>query len=160
MALHKLLVDDFYDDTYSLFGIHCNIEDYRLAYLLNRFLKIDLKRNEKDLDFKYVTASYAIFEWEDKQHHLTWNLVSNICKIEESTLTSSGSLFHNESKIIKTHNLIPEFKNVNYLLKVENDGRPVNEKPILNQLHTVPQIITAYTIDADELKSRENLIFK
>jgi hypothetical protein len=66
MALHKLLVDDFIDTTYSLMAIHCTLEDYRVAYLLNQYLQIKLKRNPQDLDFKYVAASYPIYEWEDK----------------------------------------------------------------------------------------------
>ena len=43
MALHKLQVDDFYDDTYKLIAVHCALEDYRLAYLLNCYLGLNLK---------------------------------------------------------------------------------------------------------------------
>ena len=44
MALHKLLVDDFDDLNYSLLAVHCEMEDYRLAYLLNQSLKIPQKK--------------------------------------------------------------------------------------------------------------------
>jgi hypothetical protein len=44
MALHKLLEDDFDDDAYSLLAIHCDSDDFRLAYLLNQYLNINLKR--------------------------------------------------------------------------------------------------------------------
>ena len=54
MALHKLLVDDFYDATYKLIAIHCRLEDYRLAYLLNQSLNLKLERNPNDLDFNYI----------------------------------------------------------------------------------------------------------
>ena len=43
MAVYKLLDDDFDNDDYLLLAIHCAIDDYRLAYLLNQYLYINLK---------------------------------------------------------------------------------------------------------------------
>ncbi len=159
MAMHKLLVDEFSDDIYSLIAIHCTIEDYRLAYLLNRNLSINLARMVRDLDFKYIAASYSIYEWEDKNQHFTWHLVANVCKREEDSLTSSGTLFETQNKIIRTHNLIPEYKNVNYLLKIFNDGNAINEKTILHKIQEIPQVAAVYSIDVDQLRSKNNLIF-
>ena len=159
MALHKLLVDDFSDENYSLLAIHCTIEDYRVAYLLNQYLNINLVRKAQDLDFKYIAASYSIYEWEDKNQLVTWNLVSNVCKKEEDSLTSTGSLFKSQNKIIRTHNLIPEYKKVNYLLKIYNDGNFINEKTIIHKIQEIPQIAAVYSIDVTQLKSKDNLIF-
>ncbi len=159
MALHKLLVDDFYNDTFSLLAIHCTIENYRVAYLLNQYLQIKLKRNPQDLDFKYVAASYPIYEWEDKNQQMTWSLVSNICKKEEDSLVSTGTLFDTQSKIVRTHNLIPEFKKANYLLKIDNDGNFINEKTIIHKIQEISKIAAVYSIDVSQLKSKENLIF-
>jgi len=159
MALHKLLVDDFNDDTYSLLAIHCTIEDYRVAYLLNRYLQINLKRNPQDLDFEYVSASYSIYEWEDKSQQTTWSLVSNVCKKEEDSLISTGSLFNVQSKIIRTHNLVPEFKKVNYLLKIDNGGNFINERAIVQKIQDISQIVAVFSIDVSQLKSKDNLIF-
>jgi len=159
MALHKLLVDQFYDETYSLLALHCTIEDYRVAYLLNQYLNINLKRHPKDLDFEYIKASYALYEWEDSQRQMTWNLVSNICRREEESLVSSGSLFNSKEKITRTFSLIPEFKNVSFFLKIDNDGNHINEKVIINKIHKIPQIATAYSIDLFDVKSKDNLIF-
>jgi len=159
MALHKLLIDDFNDDTYTLIAIHCTIEDYRVAYLLNQYLNINLKRNPQDLDFKYVAASYSIYEWEDKNQLMTWNLVSNVCKKEEDSLTSTGSLFKSQHKIIRIHNLIPEHKKVNYLLKINNDGNFINEKALIHKIQEIPQIAAVYSLDVAQLKSKDNLIF-
>jgi hypothetical protein len=159
MALHKLLVDDFSEDNYSLMAIHCTIEDYRVAYLLNKYLNINLVRKTRDLDFKYIAASYSIFEWEDKNHQIIWNLVSNVCKKEEDSLTSTGSLFKSPNKILRTHNLIPEYKKVDYLLKIYNDGNFINEKSIIHKIQEIPQIAAVYSIDVEQLKSRDNLIF-
>ncbi len=159
MALHKLLVDDFSEDTYSLLAMHCTIEDYRVAYLLNQYLLISLKRKLQDLDFKYAASSYSIYEWEDKAQQTTWNLISNVCKKEEDSLISTGSLFNSQSKITRTHNLMPELKQVNYLLKINNGGGFINEKVIIHKIQEIPQIAAVYSIEVSQLKTKDNLIF-
>lgn len=159
MALHKLLVDDFSEDTYSLLAIHCTIEDYRVAYLLNQYLLISLKRKPQDLDFKYAASSYSIYEWEDKAQQTTWNLISNVCKKEEDSLISTGSLFNSQNKITRIHNLMPELKQVNFLLKINNGGGFINEKVIIHKIQEIPQIVAVYSIDILQLKSKDNLIF-
>lgn len=159
MALHKLLVDDFDVEAYSLFAIHCTLEDYRVAYLLNKQLQINLQRKANDLDVHYNSSSFSIYEWEDKNQRMIWNLVSNVCKKEEESMVSSGSLFETQNKILRTHNLIPEYKKVNYLLKIDNDGNFINERAIVQKIQDISQIAAVFSIDVSQLKSKDNLIF-
>jgi len=159
MALHKLQVDDFYDDAYKLIAIHCRLEDYRLAYLLNKNLELQLRRKEEDIDFQYLKSSYSIFEWNNEEQYITWNLVSNICKKEEESLYSTGTLFQTSEKVLKTYHLISQFKKVDYFIKISNEIQNVNEKLILSKLQTIPQIITSYTVDPLKIKSKDHLIF-
>jgi len=50
--VRKLILDDIIEDIdYTLIGIHCSIEDYRLAYLLNQFLNLKLKRKDSDIEY-------------------------------------------------------------------------------------------------------------
>jgi len=159
MALHKLLVDDFYDASFSLLAIHCRLEDFRLAYLLNKHLELKLERKPNDLDYNYFAASFSIYEWENKKLDTVWHLVSNICKKEEAALQSSGSLFEHQTTLTRTFNLLPELKTVDYLIKVSNEYRNFNEKLILNKIQSIPQVITTYSVDIDQIKSKEHLIF-
>lgn len=159
MALHKLLVDDFYDASYSLLAVHCRLEDYRLAYLFNKYLNLNLKRQPQDLDYKYFAATYPIYEWFDEESFTTWHMVSNVCKKEEDSLQSSGSLFATNEKVLKTYHLLPELKNVDFLIKITNDDRYLDEKLMLEKIQSIPQVITTYTIDVDQLRSKDNLIF-
>ncbi len=158
MALHKLMVDDFYDDTYKLIAIHCRLEDYRLAYLLNQKLELRLQRKKEDIDMEYLKSSYSIFEWNNASQYVTWNLVSNVCKKEEDSLYSTG-LFQTNEKVMKTFNLVPEYKKVDYFIKISEEIQNVNDKLILNKLQSIPQIITSYTVNPSELKSKDHLIF-
>ncbi|WP_147677706.1 IPExxxVDY family protein [Algibacter pacificus] len=160
MAVHKLILDDVFDNVLcTLIAIHCTLEDYRLAYLLNKELKIKLARRIDDLDLNNGKSNYSIFEWEDKKHLTTWNLVSNSCKTEVFQEVSFGSLFDNQEKIIKTTHLIPEYKRVNFFLKIENEFSLSREKYIIDSILKISQIATAYSIDINQLKSKDNLIF-
>ncbi|XCF06382.1 IPExxxVDY family protein [Tamlana crocina] len=160
MAVHKLILDDTFDDSvYTLTAIHCRLEDFRLAYLLNNHLGICLSRKASDLDAKNGQASYSIFEWEDEKQLITWSLVSNICKTEEIQESDYKSLFDNQEKITKTFHLLPEFKTVNYFLKIEGELSIKKERSITEAILNIPQVATAYSIDSGQLKSKDNLIF-
>ena len=160
MAVHKLILDDVFDDVLcTLVAIHCTLEDYRLAFLLNKHLKIKLARKSKDLDFNKGKSNYSIFEWNDEKHLTTWNLVSNSCKTESFQDVGYGSLFDNQEKITRITHLIPEYKRVNFFLKIENEYSLSKEKYIIDSILEISQIATAYSIDINQLKSKDNLIF-
>lgn len=160
MAVHKLILDNVFDETcYTLIAIHCTIEDFRLAYLINSKLGINLKRKPCDLDFNKGKSSFSIFDWEDKKQLITWTLVSNICKKEVYQEAKTQSLFNLEHIITKKFNLVPEKKQVNYFLKIDNNLNEKQEKHIITSMLNIPQILTAYSIDASQLKSKDNLIF-
>ena len=159
MAVHKLILDDAFDEVlYTLIGIHCTLEDYRLAYLLNKHLGIALART-LDLDYNNGKASYSIYEWEDEKQLVTWSLVSNISKTETLQQIDHKSLFDTQQNIIKTSHLLTEYKTVNYFLKIDSEFSFSKEKYILDSILNIPQIATAYSIDSSQLKSKDNLIF-
>ncbi|AUS07286.1 IPExxxVDY family protein [Pseudotamlana carrageenivorans] len=160
MAVQKFVLDHAFDEAlFTLVGIHCNLEDYRLAYLINRVLGIALKRRKTDLDLSHSQATFSIFEWEDQKQLINWSLVSNICKKEEFQTRKFDSLFDSQEKIIKTFHLLPEYKTVNFLLKIDSEISTNKTKYILDRLLKIPQIATAYSIDSSMLKSKDNLIF-
>ncbi len=159
MALHKLLVDDFNDDTYALIAIHCRVEDYRMAYLINKQLGVNLVRRSKDLDLNYTSSNYALFDWYDEPNDEDWYLVANVCKKEEESLSSTGMLFSDDLKVTKTYNLVPEMSQVDYFLKISNDRCQVNTKLIGDKLQQIPQVITNYNVELSKVKSKEHLIF-
>lgn len=160
MAVHKLVLDNiFEEDLYTLIAIHCTLEDYRLAYLLNKYLGISLIRKPLDLDYKNGKSTYSIFEWEDNKQQTIWSLVSNVCKTEDYRQRRNESLFDSEEKITRTAYLVSENKTVNYFLKIDNEINFSKEKYIINNVLKIPQIATAYSIDVNQLKSKDHLIF-
>ena len=68
-------------------------------------------------------------------------------------------MFETNQSITKTFYLLPELKQVNYLLKIDDEFNLSKEKYIINTLLSIPQIATAYTIDLNQLKSKEQFNF-
>jgi len=160
MAVHKLLVDDFEDENYSLLAIHCDLEDYRLAYFLNQNLAIKLARTKEDLDFVASTASFSVFEWTNTRFQTDWHLIKNNCLVEEEEVQISQGLFaESNDKNWAVHYVLTEHQTVDYFLKINNGGGIINEKGILNTIQNISKISTAYSVDVSQLKSKEHLIF-
>jgi hypothetical protein len=146
------IYEDLYVEEFSLVGIHTSLEDHALVYALNGALKIHLKRTAKDLSFS-SSISYPCFEWKDELYDRNWVLFINSCITSQQT--SPAGLFPEELSYT-SHQLVPEHKEVNYLLKMDEDGL---NAALLQKIKAIPKVVTAYAIETEKLKSKPNLIF-
>jgi len=159
MAIHKLMIDDFDDADYTLIAIHSSLEDYRLAYFVNRGLGIRLEKCPKDIGFKQkeTVAFFSRYTFEDNANDAAWNLIQNK-NSAHSTQMGIVSLFTEAGLSISTSAFfIPELKTVDYILKI--DAAESENGDIVNGLLDIKHIATAYKIDHYKLKSKNNLIF-
>lgn len=162
MALHKLILEDDLDDLFSLIAIHCGVEEYKMAYLLNQHLGMQLKRNRVDLDFqrdgKLVT--FAMYEFEDKKHHIRFNLIANVSNPQIHILESDGnpmtSLFSDRDN---TYYLLPELRKVDYFIRIDCEYGEPPLREILSEINKIKHVISAYSVDVTRIKSKNNLIF-
>ena len=159
MAIHKLSIDDFITIDYGLIAIHSPLEDYRLAYFLNRELAILLEKSAEDISYSIRggESGFSRFAYEDGNDTL-WSLVQNRHSIVG---TQPGeSLFGQAGMNVATSTfLLPELKKVDYILKIENTPDVFALDTVVGSLLTVKHITTAYIIDHNKLKSKNNLIF-
>lgn len=155
MATLKLS-NDFYEPTCSLVAVHCTMEAYRLAYLLNSRLQLRLKRIVgKSSEDSHVLSEY--YEWENEMEDMMWGLIVNATK---TVASSGGSDLFSSGLLTMTSYLIPEMKKVDYFLKIDNaEGAYDLEKQIIQKINDIPQVATAYEVDVNQLKSKHNLIF-
>lgn len=153
VAVHKI-TDDFHEDSFTLVALHSSMEDHAMVYAINLCLKSNFKRSSKDLDLSQH-ISFPIFEWRDDGNDSYWTLMSNKSQQEENFVR--GGLFENEPLFSK-HYLLPEYKESDYLLKIEHEDDALEEQTV-KQLLTIPNVITAYVLNVDHLKSKSNLIF-
>ena len=160
MGSYKLLLDEAFDFDFNLIAIHCSLEQYRLAFLINKYAGLRLSSSE-DVHFfaKQLKYSFGTMRYEDSKNYLNYTLISNHFKLRYSQVLTASALFA-ESEHFKTFNLVPEVKNADYLLKVESDEDNAPCTKLLGQLNRIPHIITAYQIDVSALKSKQNLIFE
>lgn len=161
MTIHKLHVEEFDEIDYQLIAIHSTLEDFRLAYYINQNLPINLKKSNCDLQVsnKESETQFTRFVFEDEKDIL-WSLVQNQNKAVVSNLTVNQGLFSNSEDTMSTKiYLIPEFKKVDYFLKIENDEVAIDMIQITNQLKKIERISAVYSVEVEKIKSKNNLIF-
>lgn len=158
MAVYKIL-DNFYEEpTFAVIAIHSHLEDYRLAYLLNLQLQSNLKRLPVNIDFKDQT-SFSLYEWEDEYQDTIWNLIANKCHPQNSTIQKGEENLFSLQNTITTHFLIPERSRIDYFLKIDNGTEANNLENIIVEINKIAHVSTAYQLNIESLKSRNNLIF-
>ncbi|CAM3335357.1 IPExxxVDY family protein [Aequorivita lipolytica] len=162
MANHKLIFDEDFEEPYTLIAIHCSEEAYKLGYLINQHLKLKLKRSHTDLDFSTegLLITFPLYDFEDVYKYTHFYLVANKCKSVNAVLQSSGGLFAEMvSEKATVHYLLPEFKKVDYFLKIYSDFGTISLRKILSEINEIKQVISAYNVEMDNIKSKNNLIF-
>lgn len=162
MAIHKLDLGEFDEIDYYLIAIHTSLEDYRLAFFINQMLPINLSKskNEIQINIKEGETNFSRFYYYDPEKAISWNLIQNKNEVTEQKKGNSQNLFSNVTMEVSTKVfLLPEFKKVDYFLKIENveDTRSVSK--IQTALNKIDSISTLYTVDTNQIKSKNNLIF-
>ena len=159
MALHKLYIEEFDEIDYQLIAIHTTIEDYRLAYMLNKNVPVLFARSKEDVQIKTQQgiAYFPLFDFECPIHGAYWSLIGNQGDIPASKGFKDGLFTASDLGIATRVYLLPEFKKVNFFVKIESDLQPLNE--IIKSINMIDQVSTVYSVDTEKIKSINNLIF-
>ncbi|UQD55429.1 IPExxxVDY family protein [Flavobacterium sp. K5-23] len=162
MAIHKLDLGDFDEIDYLLVAIHTTLEDYRLAYLINQKLDINLSKNKDDIQVnsKEGEAKFSRFHHYNSDKTISWNLIQNRNEVFQEKKDSIQNLFSDTTLEVSTKvYLLPEFKKADYFLKIENNIEMIDLSIMKKLLNTIDSISTVYTVDINKIKSKNNLIF-
>ncbi|MFT7442935.1 MAG: hypothetical protein ACI9Q3_001312 [Maribacter sp.] len=156
MQIHSLGLEDFSEDEYSLIGIHTALEDFKLAYLLNKYLCTSFYKSREDLNFEDLQkkASFSIFNYTSSKYDFDWFLIANSSKAENQKETNELLI----TSEIKTY-LIPEKKKVDFFIKIYGDLEDSFMSETVDKIKKIEQVITSYLIDKNTLKSKDFLIF-
>jgi hypothetical protein len=142
--MKALLLDIEYDYGFSLFGVVSPVKDYKLAWVLNRLLDLQLIKQE-DL----------CYELQEKERLL-------ISHYEHSSEHSVVRLFRNKAigtQSIKKAFLLPDLKEFDYVLQVTGGMQQYHPQEFIAQLSNSPMVQYVKQFDPLTLKYRENLIF-
>ena len=162
MAIHKLDLGEFDEIDYHLIAIHTSLEDYRLAYFINQKLPINLgkSKDEVQINIKEGETKFSRFYYYDSENEISWNLIQNKNEVTQQKKDAIQNLFSNTTLEISTKvYLLPEFKKADYFLKIENTEDTMNLPKIKTILNTIDSISAIYTVDTNQIKSKNNLIF-
>lgn len=157
MAIHKIQINDFVSDDYELIAIHSSLDDYKLAYMLNKELGVQLSKNNAYVEIAIPEgkSAFSNYIFDDEKNDVVWTLIENKTTIINSNKQTT-SLFE---QVDITVFLLPEFKKADYLIKIENIDYGFDSESIIEKIQEIKNVTTAYAIDITNLKSKNNLIF-
>jgi hypothetical protein len=162
MAIHKLDLGEFDEIDYHLIAIHTSLEDYRLAFFINQKLPINLSKSENEIqiNIKEGETKFSRFYYHAIEKEISWNLIQNKGQVVQQKKDNSQNLFSNLTLEVATKvYLLPEFKKVDYFLKIENLDETMNGTKIQTALNAIDNISAIYTVETNKIKSKNNLIF-
>ena len=139
MAKKKLLIE--YDYDFLLFGISCSEKLYRICWALNNQLKLSLVK-DKDIEVveknQIIHTKFPVFFFHQKETLTEYRVISN--KIENKLFVS-------------------EFKQADYLFVIQGNFLSAEKTNILKKIKEVAFVQTAFEINPQQIKSKDNFIF-
>ena len=162
MSVNKLVLDSFEVDAFYLCAIHSSLPSYKMAFLLNKYLGLQFARFSKDIEVisGQDVEIYPCYVFEDKENYTEYSLLKNKCVFENSVTTENGDLFADELRQQTIKNLIPEYKKVDYFLKIETDNFNYSVKLLISKITMINQVIASFEVDYENIKSKTNLIIE
>ena len=152
MALRKLKHIEIEED-FKLIGIHCQLEGYKLAFNLNKFLNISLEHFDYSININKFDCIFEMFKHVSETYNTKIYLFSN--KSFGNIQSYEPNLFDNINSNVY---LINEKRNIDFFLKIE--GGSFNYISLINKIHEIPMVQSCYLVNLKSQKSKYNLIFE
>lgn len=140
MKKTKLFVEPIFD--FELLGLVSPVKDYKMAWLINRELDLNLIKSD-DIQIEFLSApQLEISQYLLSLPHGFIQLLKN------KALNTSQQLAY----------LIPELRNLDYFLLVQDQTQQTNISTFMDQLAKNPYIQSVVRLDISKIKSKENLL--
>ena len=141
MAKFNLDVSDIDEADYCLIGISSHSKIYKLCWSLNQRLGLHFQKADFDIESsmnrKKNKIQFEVYIYNDEITRYFYHLISN--RKDE-------------------HYLLPEFKQVDYLMLIK-ENLAVNFEQMIDGLKSSELILTAFEIKYKDVLSKENLLF-
>ncbi|WP_413669950.1 IPExxxVDY family protein [Mucilaginibacter sp. Mucisp86] len=129
------------DFDFVLIAVTSSLKDYRVCFLINKYLNFNFVKND-DLEVDiYPGAEPVLFSL----YRYSWE-------------TTETDFFFIGNKGSDGY-LVPEIKSADYFLMIRNYIDDNELDTIISSLNKIPEIVAAVKIDPKKIKSRENLLF-
>jgi hypothetical protein len=140
MKKAKLQIEPTFD--FELLGIVSPIREYRMAWLVNQELELNLVKVD-DLELEFLNSE----KLEIAQYFLSLPH-GFIQLLKNKALNSAQQLAY----------LVPELKNLDYFLLVQDETEQMDLSNFMEKLSRNPLVQSIVWIDISKLKSKENLL--
>ncbi|MEY3563956.1 MAG: hypothetical protein RJA23_126 [Bacteroidota bacterium] len=140
MKKAKLQIEPTFD--FELLGIVSPIREYRMAWLVNQELELNLVKVD-DLELEFLNSE----KLEIAQYFLSLPH-GFIQLLKNKALNSAQQLAY----------LVPELKNLDYFLLVQDETEQMDLSNFMEKLSRNPLVQSIVRIDISKLKSKENLL--
>ncbi|WP_299497455.1 IPExxxVDY family protein [Mucilaginibacter sp.] len=129
------------DLDFVLIAVTTSLKDYRICYLINKYLNFNFVRaDDLAVDIYQgatpVLFSLFLYNWEASETDFYF-------------IANKGSDGY----------LVPEMKKADYFLMIKNYIDDNDLDKLVSALNRIPEIVAAVKIDPKKIKSRENLLF-
>jgi len=141
MILNRKFLRFEIDLDFVLIAVTSSLKDYRLCYLINKFLSFNFAKIpdlEVDIHQNETPVLFSLY-------HYCW----------QNTETDFYFIANKGSEGY----LIPEMKKADYFLLIKNYIDEDDLDNLISSLNKIPEIVAAVKIDPKKIKSRENLLF-
>jgi len=140
MKKTKLVIEPTFD--FELIGLAAPVKDYKMAWLINRDLDLDLVRAD-EIHIEFLSSS----KLEISQYFLSLPH-GYIQLLKNKAINTSQQLAY----------LIPELRNLDYFLLVQDQTHQTNIATFIDVLSVNPFIQSVVRLDISKIKSKENLL--
>lgn len=132
MSKTKLQIE--YDFDFCLIGIVSSEKDYRLCWMLNKLLNINLAKTE---EHNTEHSKHSLYSYVQEELFREYYLLAN-----------KGD----------SHVLIEEHKHIDYFLMIKGALEDEEKKNMMDLIKKSDMVAGAYLIDVHSLKSKHNLV--
>jgi len=131
-----------FESEFHLVGLFCNESDYRLIWLLNRYLLYNFARVE---DFRFTphksnnTEHFSVFHYNDEQFRREFFVVNN--------------------RSYESRAMFAQPSGLDYIMLIRAGDSRFDFDTLLKNLRTIAQFTAAYQIDDHLAKGREAFLY-
>ncbi|MBS9524811.1 IPExxxVDY family protein [Litoribacter alkaliphilus] len=140
--MKKTKLQVVHDYEFDLIGLVAPLKDYKMAWVINNSLDLDLART-KDYQLEFINQpALVISQYILEKDHGFIQLLRN----------------RSYSKSDKALYLVPELKTIDYFLLLQDYTYELNINAYIEELSKHPYVQNVVKLDVTKLKSKENLL--
>lgn len=152
--MYKLSITEDEEDFFNIILINSVLEDYKLAFHLNKIIPFQFSKSLKPEFIKNKTNhDFEFFKYESEIDNVFWYLIPNKKTIPNEKKTIS--LF--EDNIGEQVYFLTEYKKFDYIIKITDENLEIND--FIKKINKINNISTAILADIEKIKHSKHLKF-